>query len=173
MFFTEKEERNKISCTNKYNELNDRFLSLTATSLEGTHFIKLSRTTLKKHHAAYIEMHPIYTDMLNNIDDFINEIILERLRNRLSPTDKEKVIEKFIIPLYELKKTIYGKAIDCVHKSVRKLYEQCHPYKYKNEAAHKYIRAKEEFNREIKICNESINAYKPVSCTRDRYCNIL
>ncbi len=123
---------------NKYDELNKKFKNFAAISLEGIS-----------------PFHPIYTETLENIDQFINEIIFERrFRNRLSPAEKEKVIEAFIIPLYELKKTMYTRAID---------YIQTHHHKNKD--------AMEEFNRQIHACDESIYDYRQASCVNN--CAIL
>lgn len=174
MFFTKNEAEKNTLHPNKYNELNEEFLSLVGASLEGIKPVKLcwsAPVPPKKYQIAYVEMHSRYTEMLENIDNFINEIKVDGISGRLSPKEKEKVIEAFIIPLYELKKTIYANAIDCIHKSVAKLQEQRHPYKYKKEVGDKYFDAEEEFNRQIHACDESIKDYKPTLCVS--YCAIL
>ncbi len=174
MFFTEKEERNNTLQPNKYNELSDKFNSCVATSLEGINPIALSWSTsdLNKPRLLSFEMHPTYIETLDDIEQCINEIKFERrFRNRLSPTEKEKVIDAFLIPLYEHKKIIYVDTINYMLECVTKLLQQPHSHEYKKEMRSKCLLAMEEYHRQIKACDESIHDYKPAGCVS--YCAIL
>lgn len=173
MFFTEKEEENHTPTLSKFNELKDRFNVCITTSLEGIKPVQLSWSTpdLHKLRTSTVEMHPIYLETLDNIDQFINEIKFERrFRDRLSLAEKQKVIDAFIIPLYERKKTIYAHAIDYLQRATR-FQQQRHPHVFKKETYSKCLEAIEEFQRQIKACDESIYDHKPAMCVN--YCTIL
>jgi hypothetical protein len=167
MFFEEKEERNNTPQPNKYNDLSDRFKSCVTTSLIGINPIELCWSTPDLHNIRIlsVEMHPTYIETLENIEQFINEIKLERsFRNRLSPAEKEKVIEAFIIPLYEHKKAIYANAIDYIYKCMTKFQQHRHPHKYQKEMNSKYLDIIEECHRQINACDESISDCRPTLC---------
>lgn len=172
MFFTEKEQENHTPTLSKFNELKDRFNDCIATSLEGIKPVQLSWSIpdLHKPRTSSIEMHPAYLETLDNIDQFINEIKFERrFRDRLSPAEKQKVIDAFIIPLYEHKKTIYAQAIDYIQRATR--FQQQHHPTCKKETHIKYLEAIKEFQRQIQACDESIYDYKPAMCVN--YCTLM
>lgn len=164
MFFAKKID--SASSAKKYHALHDKFLSLAHTSLNEKPF-KLCWAEPEssiKFRFAYIEPHATYTEMLENIDNFINELKIERIRNQLLPSEKEKMIEALIIPLYELKKSIYSNILDYTHKCVTHLQESTHSFKYKKNISRKYLKVEKECILQIKDCEESIHGYKKVSC---------
>lgn len=172
MFFTEQEEKNNSPILSKFNELKNRFNDCMAISLEGIKPVHLSWSMpdLHKPRTSFIEMHPAYLETLDNIDQFINEIKCEwYFRNKLSPAEKQKVIDAFIIPLYERKKEIYTHTVNYIQRAID--HQQRHLRDGKKQINSKYIEAIKEFQLQIRACDESIHDYKPAGCVS--YCVIL
>lgn len=169
-----RQDSKNLQYSKKYQELHKGFLSCMGASLKGIIPVRLrwpKSCDKSNPDIAFVEVHPTYEETLETIEYFINEIKFERFRKRLSPAEKEKTIETFIIPLYEHKKAIYSHAIDYIHKTIEKLQLRPYPGEYKKIICDKYLSLEDAFKYQIKACDEAINDYKPTACVSS--CAIL